>query len=86
MYTEMIKAREQEGKQIKHALGVKYEKPPERHHLPISRLLNHAFQLDNTAQYADYYQQIMSTFGEVLKMDCTRKVIIITHLKCAIML
>jgi len=76
MYTEMIKAMEQRGPSITHALGKRYENPPKRYPLPSARLLFHAFSLDSADRYSDYYTQIMSVFGEVLKMDCTKKVIL----------
>ncbi|XP_076144090.1 uncharacterized protein LOC143126052 [Alosa pseudoharengus] len=43
--------------------------------LPCERLLRHAFLLAEANNVQDYRSQILSTFGTVLKMDSTKKVV-----------
>lgn len=56
------------------ALGHKFEAPPPQRELPSARLLRHAFLLAEANNVQDYRNQIISTFGTVLKMDSTKKV------------
>nr|XP_055036624.1 uncharacterized protein LOC129423839 [Misgurnus anguillicaudatus] len=57
------------------ALGHKFEAPPPQRELPSARLLRHAFLLAEANNVQDYRNQIISTFGTVLKMDSTKKVV-----------
>ncbi|KAI4798281.1 hypothetical protein KUCAC02_022157 [Chaenocephalus aceratus] len=43
--------------------------------LPTARLLRHAFLLAEANNVQDYRSQILSTFGTVMKMDSTKKVV-----------
>ncbi|XP_056608893.1 uncharacterized protein LOC130426242 isoform X1 [Triplophysa dalaica] len=57
------------------ALGHTFEAPPPQRELPSARLLRHAFLLAEASNVQDYRNQILSTFGKVLKMDSTKKVV-----------
>ncbi|XDV45331.1 hypothetical protein PO909_013447 [Leuciscus waleckii] len=57
------------------ALGHTFEAPPPQRELPSARLLRHAFLLAEANNVQDYRTQILSTFGTVLKMDSTKKVV-----------
>lgn len=52
----------------------KFEAPPPQRELPSARLLRHAFLLTEAGNMQDYRNQILSTFGTVLKIDSTKKV------------
>ncbi|XP_056586283.1 uncharacterized protein LOC130407456 [Triplophysa dalaica] len=56
------------------ALGHTVEAPPPQRELPSARLLRHAFLLADANNVQDYRNQILSPFGNVLKMDSTKKV------------
>ncbi|KAJ4921706.1 hypothetical protein JOQ06_002006 [Pogonophryne albipinna] len=49
--------------------------PPAQKQLPAARLLRHAFLLAEANNVQDYRSQILSTFGTVMKMDSTKKVV-----------
>ncbi|XP_051253283.1 uncharacterized protein LOC127362052 [Dicentrarchus labrax] len=57
------------------ALGHTFQPPPPPRELPSARLLRHAFLLSEADNVQDYRSQILSTFGTVLKMDSTKKVV-----------
>ncbi|XP_017564809.1 uncharacterized protein LOC108434293 isoform X2 [Pygocentrus nattereri] len=57
------------------ALGHTFQAPPPPRELPSARLLRHAFLLAEANNVQDYRSQILSTFGTVLKMDSTKKVV-----------
>lgn len=57
------------------AFGQTFEAPPPPRELPSARLLRHAFLLAEASNVEDYRSQILSTFGTVLKMDSTKKVV-----------
>nr|XP_008281292.1 PREDICTED: uncharacterized protein LOC103358197 [Stegastes partitus] len=57
------------------SLGHKFQAPPPLKELPSARLLRHAFLLSEAENVQDYRSQILSTFGTVLKMDSTKKVV-----------
>ncbi|XP_076841988.1 uncharacterized protein LOC143486080 [Brachyhypopomus gauderio] len=57
------------------ALGHAFKAPPSQRELPSARLLRHAFLLAEAENVQDYRNQILSTFGMVLKMDSTKKVV-----------
>ncbi|XP_038592776.1 uncharacterized protein LOC119916884 [Micropterus salmoides] len=52
-----------------------FQAPPPPRELPSARLLRHAFLLAEANNVQDYRSQILSTFGTVLKMDSTKKVV-----------
>ncbi|XP_037619327.1 uncharacterized protein LOC119484539 [Sebastes umbrosus] len=52
-----------------------FQAPPPQRELPSARLLRHAFLLSEANNVQDYRNQILSTFGTVLKMDSTKKVV-----------
>ncbi len=56
------------------ALGHEFESPPPPRELPSARLLRHASLLAEANNVQDYRNQILYTFGTVLKMDSTKKV------------
>ncbi len=56
------------------ALGHTFEAPPPPRELPSARLLRHASLLAEANNVQDYRNQILSTFGTVLKMGSTKKV------------
>lgn len=66
------------------ALGHKFEAPPPPRELPSARLLRHASLLAEANNVQDYRNQILSTFGTVLKMDSTKKVCTKQHNACPI--
>ncbi|KAK6302324.1 hypothetical protein J4Q44_G00266790 [Coregonus suidteri] len=57
------------------ALRHTFQAPPPPRELPSARLLRHAFLLAEANNVQDYRSQILSTFGTVLKMDSTKKVV-----------
>ncbi|XP_034540592.1 uncharacterized protein LOC117813704 [Notolabrus celidotus] len=57
------------------AFGHSFQPPPPQRELPTARLLRHAFLLAEASNVQDYRSQILSTFGTVLKMDSTKKVV-----------
>ncbi|XP_049334412.1 uncharacterized protein LOC125801663 [Astyanax mexicanus] len=57
------------------ALGHTFQAPSPQRELPSARLLRHAFLLAEAGNVQDYRSQILSTFGTVLKMDSTKKVV-----------
>ncbi|XP_034144756.1 uncharacterized protein LOC114832433 [Esox lucius] len=57
------------------ALRHTFQAPPPPRELPSARLLRHAFLLAEASNVQDYRSQILSTFGTVLKMDSTKKVV-----------
>ncbi|XP_023813719.1 uncharacterized protein LOC105354665 [Oryzias latipes] len=56
------------------SLGHTFRPPPPSRELPSTRLLRHAFLLAEADNVQHYRNQILSTFGTVLKMDSTKKV------------
>ncbi|XP_028982834.3 uncharacterized protein LOC114841838 [Betta splendens] len=57
------------------ALRHRFQAPPPPRELPSAPLLRHAFLLAEANNVQDYRNQILSTFGTVLKMDSTKKVV-----------
>ncbi|XP_055365239.1 uncharacterized protein LOC114856362 [Betta splendens] len=57
------------------ALRHKFQAPPPPRELPSAPLLRHAFLLAEANNVQDYRNQILSSFGTVLKMDSTKKVV-----------
>ncbi|XP_074467496.1 uncharacterized protein LOC141753071 [Sebastes fasciatus] len=51
-----------------------FQAPPPQRELPSALILRHAFLLSEANNVQDYRNQILSTFGTVLKMDSTKKV------------
>ncbi|XP_048885476.1 uncharacterized protein LOC125751053 [Brienomyrus brachyistius] len=52
-----------------------FKAPPPQREIPSARLLRHAFLLAEADNLRFYRSQILSTFGTVLKMDSTKKVV-----------
>ncbi|KAL6490796.1 hypothetical protein MHYP_G00011410 [Metynnis hypsauchen] len=57
------------------SLGHVFQAPPPPRELSSARLLRHTFLLVEANNVHDYRSQILSTFGTVLKMDSTKKVV-----------
>ncbi|XP_039453959.1 uncharacterized protein LOC116324518 [Oreochromis aureus] len=57
------------------ALRHTFQAPLPPRELPSAWLLRHAFLLAEASNVRDYRSQILSTFGTVLKMDSTKKVV-----------
>ncbi|XP_039521831.1 uncharacterized protein LOC120475226 [Pimephales promelas] len=75
LYTTLLMALVEPGG-IVSALGHgEFQAPPPPRELPCTRLLRHAFLLAEADNVQDYRSQILSTFGTVLKMDSTKKVV-----------
>ncbi|XP_041941359.1 uncharacterized protein LOC121704885 [Alosa sapidissima] len=75
LYTTLLMALVRPGS-IVSALGHgEFRPPPPPRELPCERLLRHAFLLAEANNVQDYRSQILSTFGTVLKMDSTKKVV-----------
>ncbi|XP_056586953.1 uncharacterized protein LOC130407764 [Triplophysa dalaica] len=72
LYTTLLMTLLKPG-EIVSALGHTFEAPPPQRELPSARLLRHAFLLAEANNVQDYRNQILSTFGNVLKMDSTKK-------------
>ncbi|KAK7131740.1 hypothetical protein R3I93_018338 [Phoxinus phoxinus] len=75
LYTTLLMALVEPGG-IVSALGHgEFQAAPLPRKLPSARLLRHAFLLAEADNVQDYRSQILSTFGTVLKMDSTKKVV-----------
>ncbi|XP_034035737.1 uncharacterized protein LOC117518641 [Thalassophryne amazonica] len=74
LYTTLLKSLMKPGG-IVSALGHACQPPPPLRELPSAWLLRHAFLLAEASHVQDYRSQILSTFGTVLKMDSTKKVV-----------
>ncbi|XP_034051563.1 uncharacterized protein LOC117532359 isoform X3 [Gymnodraco acuticeps] len=57
------------------AMRQTFQAPPAQKQLPTAQLLRHAFLLAEANNVQDYRSQILSTFGTVVKMDSTKKVV-----------
>ncbi|XP_044210464.1 uncharacterized protein LOC122984196 [Thunnus albacares] len=64
-----------EPKGIVSAFRHTFQPPPSPRELPSVQLLYHAFLLAEADNVQDHRNQILSTFGAVLKMDSTKKVV-----------
>lgn len=56
------------------SLCQQFQRPPARREPPSARLMRKAFLISEADNIEDYRTQIMSTFGQVLKYDSTKKV------------
>ncbi|XP_048881499.1 uncharacterized protein LOC125748878 [Brienomyrus brachyistius] len=74
LYTTLLMALVAPGG-IVSALKQTFKAPPPQREIPSARLLRHAFLLAEADNVRDYRSQILSTFGTVLKMDSTKKVV-----------
>ncbi|KAK1888878.1 Non-toxic nonhemagglutinin type D [Dissostichus eleginoides] len=57
------------------AMRQTFQAPPAQKQLPTAWLLRHAFLLAEANNVQDYRSQSLSTFGTVMKMDSTKKVV-----------
>ncbi|XP_034563348.1 uncharacterized protein LOC117829785 [Notolabrus celidotus] len=57
------------------AFGHTFQPPPPQRELPTALLLRHTFLLAEASNVQDYRSKILSSFGTVLKMDSTKKVV-----------
>ncbi|KAK3564726.1 hypothetical protein QTP86_024891, partial [Hemibagrus guttatus] len=75
LYTTLLMSLVEPGGGIVSAMGHRFQAPPPPRELPSARLLHHAFLLAEANKVEDYWSQILSVFGTVLKMDLTKKVV-----------
>nr|XP_021326769.1 uncharacterized protein LOC101885269 [Danio rerio] len=73
LYTTLLSQYNKPGK-ITRSLCQQFQRPPARREPPSARLMRKAFLISEADNIEDYRTQIMSTFGQVLKYDSTKKI------------
>ncbi|ESO87510.1 hypothetical protein LOTGIDRAFT_166390 [Lottia gigantea] len=73
LYTTLLHSLTKKGGIVK-SFAINFKPPPKRKDPPSAKLFQRAFLISEAEKVDDYRNQIMSTFGKILKFDSTKKI------------